>query len=243
MLLVLTPAGTEVPSSIRMFSWLPSRPWLPCHTPTHPSSLSTIGRAAAGGGGGEFAADVAQRSEGNAVSVAVELLLCLALIKTIATAATRAAPTTDNTTARTMTVVLADGEPAEVDGVSAKGAATGAVPAKLPPVLLGEGVAPLPVSATALTAVPGGTGGGIGAKRESGAPGVSTCIASPVMPNDDMKARSKAVGALACRVTYISAAGWELSMAAIESVATMEPGTIADTKTEEAGTCVGWFAQ
>lgn len=165
------------------------------------------------------------------------------LTRTTAIVATRAAPMTDSTVARTITVVLAAAEeellPEDDSGVEADAPAgvAATVPDGMAPEPLEEDEVPLPLS-TAFPAAAGGAGGGIGGKGGSEAPVSCGCIARPVIPNVDMNALSKAEGLLACRVAYIAAAGWEWSMTATESVATMEPGTIAVTDTEETGTCM-----
>ena len=161
------------------------------------------------------------------------------LTRTTATVATRAAPTTDSTVARTMTVVLAeaDEEVFPGDGAGVAAAAPAGVAVTVP-----VGVAPVPLgeASTAFPAASGGAGGGVGGNGSNEALWFSCCIARPVTPNSAMKALSKADALLTCSVAYIVAAGWEWSMTAIESVATTEPGTIATTDTEEVGTCKAW---
>ena len=158
------------------------------------------------------------------------------LTRTTATVATRAAPITDSTVARTITVVLAaaDEEVPPVDESGVAAAAPAGVAVTVP-----VGVAPVPLGevSTDFPAASGGAGGGIGRNGDNEALRFFCCIERPVIPNAVIKALSKAVALLTCSVAYIVAAGWDLSMTAIESVATTEPGTIATTVTEVGGTC------
>ena len=211
--------------------------WLPCLTPVQPSSHSTEGirRAGEEEPDAAVAGEAAIRSDGEVVSLAAEVLFLLT--RTTATVATRAAPITDSTVARTITVVLAaaDEEVPPVDESGVAAAAPAGVAVTVP-----VGVAPVPLGevSTAFPAASGGAGGGIGRNGDNEALWFSFCIARPVTPNSAMKALSKAVALLTCSVAYIVAAGWEWSMTAIESVATTDPGTIATTDTEEVGTCM-----